>query len=96
MKYTFLEKPNIYESVLSFDVFNYSDELILETQLFSLDVVKLNPLGQFKDKESCGCKVLIYGLNIETEDIDFDEIVKIIRQECFEMESIDVFISVNI
>ena len=43
MNYISIEKPSPYDNVISFDIFKYSDEVTLETQLFSLDIIKVNP-----------------------------------------------------
>ncbi|WP_417203176.1 hypothetical protein [Acetoanaerobium sticklandii] len=96
MNYISIEKPSPYDNVISFDIFRYSDEVTLETQLFSLDVIKVNPLEQFKDKIKPSYRVLVYDLHVEKQNIDFNEITKIVNQECFEIESMDMFISINI
>ena len=96
MNYISIEKPSPYDNVISFDIFNYSDEVTLETQLFSLDVIKVSPLEQFKDKIKPNYRVLVYDLHVEKQDIDFNEIAKIVNQECFEIESMDMFISITI
>lgn len=96
MNYISIEKPSPYDNVISFDIFSYSDEVTLETQLFSLDVIKVSPLEQFKDKIKPSYKVLVYDVHVEKQDIDFNEIAKIVNQECFEIESMDMFISITI
>ncbi|CBH20724.1 protein of unknown function [Acetoanaerobium sticklandii] len=96
MNYISIEKPSPYDNVISFDIFRYSDEVTLETQLFSLDVIKVNPLEQFKDKIKPSYRVLVYDLHVEKQNIDFNEITKIVNQECFEIESMDMFISITI
>ena len=96
MNYISIEKPSPYDNVTSFDIFRYSDEVTLETQLFSLDIIKINPLEQFKEKIKPSYKVLVYDVHVEKQDIDFNEIAKKVNQECFEIESMDMFISVTI
>ena len=96
MNYISIEKPSPYDNVISFDIFSYSDEVTLETQLFSLDIIKINPLEQFKEKIKPSYKVLVYDVHVEKQDIDFNEIAKIVNQECFEIESMDIFISITI
>ena len=96
MNYISIEKPSPYDNVTSFDIFRYSDEVTLETQLFSLDIIKINPLEQFKEKIKPSYKVLVYDVHVEKQDIDFNEIAKIVNQECFEIESMDMFISITI
>ena len=96
MNYISIEKPSPYDNVISFDIFKYSDEVTLETQLFSLDIIKVNPLEQFKEKIKPSYKVLLYDVNVEKQDIDINEIAKIVNQECFEIESMDIFISITI
>ena len=96
MNYISIEKPSPYDNVISFDIFKYSDEVTLETQLFSLDIIKINPFEQFKGKIKPSYKVLVYDVHVEKQDIDFNEIAKIVNQECFEIESMDMFISITI
>ncbi len=96
MNYISIEKPSPYDNVTSFDIFRYSDEVTLETQLFSLDIIKVSPLEQFKDKIKPSYKVLVYDVHVEKQDIDFNEIAKLVNQECFEIESMDMFISITI
>ena len=96
MNYISIEKPSPYDNVISFDIFKYSDEVTLETQLFSLDIIKVNLLEQFKEKIKSSYKVLVYDVHVEKQDIDFNEIAKIVNQECFEIESMDIFISITI
>ena len=96
MNYISIEKPSPYDNVISFDIFRYSDEVTLETQLFSLDIIKVNLLEQFKEKIKSSYKVLVYDVHVEKQDIDFNEIAKIVNQECFEIESMDIFISITI
>ena len=96
MNYISIEKPSPYDNMISFDIFKYSDEVTLETQLFSLDIIKINPLEQFKEKIKPSYKVLVYDVHVEKQDIDFNEIAKIVNQECFEIESMDMFISITI
>ena len=96
MNYISIEKPSPYDNVISFDIFRYSDEVTLETQLFSLDIIKINPLEKFKEKIKPSYKVLVYDVHVEKQDIDFNEIAKIVNQECFEIESMDMFISITI
>lgn len=96
MNYIIIEKPSPYDNVTSFDIFRYSDEVTLETQLFSLDIIKVSPLEQFKDKIKPSYKVLVYDVHVEKQDIDFNEIAKLVNQECFEIESMDMFISITI
>ena len=96
MNYKKKKKPSPYDNVISFDIFKYSDEVTLETQLFSLDIIKVNPLEQFKEKIKPSYKVLVYDVHVEKQDIDLNEIAKIVNQECFEIESMDMFISITI
>ena len=96
MNYISIEKPSPYDNMISFDIFKYSDEVTLETQLFSLDIIKINPFEQFKEKIKPSYKVLVYDVHVEKQDIDFNEIAKIVNQECFEIESMDMFISITI
>ena len=56
----------------------------------------MSPLEQFKEKIKPSYKVLVYDVHVEKQDIDFNEIAKIVNQECFEIESMDMFISITI
>ena len=96
MNYISIEKPSPYDNVISFDIFKYSDEVTLETQLFSLVLIKVNPIEKYKEKIKPSYKVLVYDVHVEKQDIDFNEIAKIVNQECFEIESMDIFISITI
>ena len=96
MNYISIEKPSPYDNVISFDIFKYSDEVTLETQLFSQDIIKVNPLEKKKKKIKPSYKVLVYDVHVEKQDIDFNERAKIVNQECFEIESMDIFISITI
>ncbi len=96
MKYISIERPSPYDNVISFDIFEYNDELTLDRQIFSIDVIKEIPLEQFKDKVKASYRVMTYNLRLEKEDIDFNELKKLINQECFEIEDINFYISVTI
>ena len=66
-------------------------KIILKAQYTTnINVMKI------KDKIKPNYRVLVYDLHVEKQDIDFNEIAKIVNQECFEIESMDMFISITI
>ncbi len=92
MKYSVIENPSLYDNVRYYSVFSYTDEIQLEEELFTLEIIELNVINSFKDEFTNRYLALIALKSLEKAKLDINELKSLIEEECYDIdiENVDI------
>ena len=92
MKYSVIENPSLYDNVRYYSVFSYTDEIQLEEELFTLEIIELNVINSFKDEFTNRYLALIALKSLEKAKLDINELKSLIEEECYDIDIENVYI----
>lgn len=85
MKYLGIENPSFYDSLKNYSLFNYDDEVQLEEELFTVEIIELKINERFKEVCLINYLALISPRKLLKEEIDLEGLEKFILDEGYDL-----------
>lgn len=86
MKYSGIENPCLYDNVRDYSIFNYTDEILLEEELFNLEIIEIAVIKSFRDDFPNKYLVLISPKKLDKDQIDLEGLKRFIIDECYDID----------
>ncbi len=86
MKYSGIENPSLYDNVRDYSIFNYSDEILLEEELFSIEIIEIKAIERLMHDFSSRYIAIISTKKLEINEIDLEGLKRFIEDECYDID----------